>query len=167
MSVDADRVRAANRLEDVIPSLTGHPLKKKGQEWWTLCPFHPDGEPSLRVNTEKQSWFCDPCAEGGDVIRFVEKFRRVDFQVAIDELAKNALEPPKKRRPARMTAEYVYHDVHGTPTHLVRRMQYDDDIDIATGKPKKEFPVFHAAANGEWVAGAGDQKLPVYQLHKL
>ena len=29
------------------------------------CPFHPDGKPSLAINTEKQQWICHGCGEEG------------------------------------------------------------------------------------------------------
>src|SRR5438552_11542277 len=45
--------------------------KVVGAESYEWCPFHADGRgkaphsPSLRINREKQSWFCDPCNIGG------------------------------------------------------------------------------------------------------
>jgi hypothetical protein len=88
--LDREEVRAANRLEDVIPALTGYAVSTNGtRELVTRCPWHEDQHPSLRVNPEKQVWRCDPCDAdaGGDVFAFVEKFRGVDFKTALSELA--------------------------------------------------------------------------------
>lgn len=41
----------------------------RGKELFFLCPLHDDHDPSLRVNPEKNAWYCDPCGEGGNVVR--------------------------------------------------------------------------------------------------
>lgn len=38
---------------------------KKGVEFYFRCPQHNDKTPSLRVNRDKNCWFCDPCNKGG------------------------------------------------------------------------------------------------------
>ena len=44
--LDKEDVRAARRLEDVIPALTGHAVDiGTGAECVTLCPFHEDTHP--------------------------------------------------------------------------------------------------------------------------
>src|SRR4051812_10803335 len=45
------------------------PLKRahqRGKEVFHICPFHDDGTASLRINTEKDVWRCDPCGIGGN-----------------------------------------------------------------------------------------------------
>jgi len=44
------------------------PLQKRGREYVGRCPFHEDRTPSLRVNAEKKTWHCFPCARGGGVV---------------------------------------------------------------------------------------------------
>jgi CHC2 zinc finger len=68
-----------------ILEVIGHytPLKRYGQEFFGLAPCHNDRHPSLRVNPDKQVWFCDPCSAGGDVIRFVEIAEKCSFKEAI------------------------------------------------------------------------------------
>ena len=83
-------VRARNPLERVVPELLGHPLFRRGREWVTYCPWHNDRDPSLRINVQKQLWFCDACAEGGDVFTFVMKLGGVSFVEALHWLAQRA-----------------------------------------------------------------------------
>ena len=78
-----EEVRQANPVEEIIPSLTGAPLTGTGTERRTLCPFHDDHHPSLRVNPEKQEWFCDVCSLGGDVFEFVTRYNQCDFLEAL------------------------------------------------------------------------------------
>jgi len=61
-------------------------LRKVGREYFGLCPLHDDRRPSLRVNAEKQVWYCDPCGTGGDIIRFIELAERVSFKDALSIL---------------------------------------------------------------------------------
>jgi CHC2 zinc finger len=58
-------------------------LRKVGREELGLCPLHDDRHPSLRVNANKQVWYCDPCASGGDVIRFIQLVEKVSFKEAL------------------------------------------------------------------------------------
>ena len=38
-----------------------------------LCPFHDEKTPSFNVTPSRGLWYCFSEAQGGDVIRFVEK----------------------------------------------------------------------------------------------
>ncbi|MCK8818114.1 phage/plasmid primase, P4 family [Natroniella sulfidigena] len=52
-----------------------------------LCPFHSEKTPSFVIYPDTSSFYCFGCGAGGDVIRFVELHRRVDFIEAIEILA--------------------------------------------------------------------------------
>jgi hypothetical protein len=71
-------------------------LRKVGRDYIGSSPCHNDRHPSLRVNPDKQVWFCDPCAIGGDVIRFIQVADKVSFKEAINILGLNT--QPKHRR---------------------------------------------------------------------
>ncbi len=52
----------------------GITLKKHGQDFIGLCPFHDDKEPSLVITPEKNLWHClGACQSGGSVIDWVMK----------------------------------------------------------------------------------------------
>jgi len=44
------------------------PGSKRGQEVYFRCPLHDDHNPSLRINLERDKWYCDPFSVGGDVV---------------------------------------------------------------------------------------------------
>jgi len=63
-------------------------LKKNGKGYKGHCPFHEDNKtPSLSVTPDKNLWQCFGCQAGGDAIRFVELFDKVDFKAAVQLLA--------------------------------------------------------------------------------
>jgi DNA primase len=55
-----------------------------------LCPFHDEKSPSFNVTPERGMFFCFGCAEGGDVITFVEKIEHLSFTEAVERLAQRA-----------------------------------------------------------------------------
>src|SRR5262245_61084902 len=69
---------------DIVSRYTS--LRKSGREFFGFAPCHNDRRPSLRVNADKQLWYCDPCATGGDVVRFIEVAERVSFKEALSIL---------------------------------------------------------------------------------
>jgi DNA primase len=65
-------------------------LKKSGQNWKGLCPFHSEKTPSFMVNPSKQIFHCFGCGAGGDVISFVSKYENLSFGESLRLLAKKA-----------------------------------------------------------------------------
>jgi DNA primase len=63
------------------------PLKKAGNTWKGLCPFHGEKTPSFHVNPDKGFFYCFGCQAGGDVFKFVELQEKVGFQDAVRILA--------------------------------------------------------------------------------
>ena len=57
-------------------------LKKRGQTYSGLCPFHKDTDPSLKVYPDIQFFKCYGCGAKGDVIDWIQMTVGVDFQNA-------------------------------------------------------------------------------------
>lgn len=82
----ADIVRV---VQDTIP------LKKAGNSYKGLCPFHSEKTPSFHVNQEKGFFHCFGCGIGGDVVKFVELNEKLNFSDAVLLLAERlGLEVP-------------------------------------------------------------------------
>jgi len=89
-----EEVLDRNDIVDVISSYIS--LKKKGANYWGLCPFHGEKTPSFSVNANQQFYHCFGCHAGGDAISFVQKVERMDFKEAVTFLAERAnLQIPK------------------------------------------------------------------------
>ena len=61
-------------------------LTKKGKNYFGLCPFHNDNNPSLSVSREKQIYKCFVCGEAGNVFNFLMKYDNMSFPEAIKVL---------------------------------------------------------------------------------
>ncbi|HEY9240736.1 MAG TPA: DNA primase, partial [Streptosporangiaceae bacterium] len=55
-----------------------------------LCPFHDEKTPSFNVTPARGLWYCFSCAEGGDVIKFVQRIDSLSFVEAVERLAGRA-----------------------------------------------------------------------------
>ncbi len=65
-------------------------LKKSGQNYKGLCPFHSEKTPSFMVSPSKQIFHCFGCGAGGDVITFFMKHDHLSFGEAVRYIAKKA-----------------------------------------------------------------------------
>jgi len=65
-------------------------LKKSGQNFKALCPFHSEKTPSFMVNPSKQIFHCFGCGVGGDVVSFLMKHENIPFNEALHNIAKKA-----------------------------------------------------------------------------
>ena len=71
---------------DIVEFISKYiPLVKKGKNYFGLCPFHSDNNPSLSVSREKQIYKCFVCGEAGNVFNFIEKYENVSYKEAIKE----------------------------------------------------------------------------------
>jgi DNA primase len=77
-------------------------LKKSGQNFTGLCPFHAEKSPSFAVHPTKQIYHCFGCGVGGDVFKFVMEMDKVAFPEAIRIVAEKcgiAIPRPKSSSP--------------------------------------------------------------------
>jgi DNA primase len=86
---DIAMVREQSPIADVI----GEYLQLRnagGGSLKGLCPFHDEKTPSFNVTPARGLWYCFSCADGGDVIRFMEKVDNLSFPEAVERLAARA-----------------------------------------------------------------------------
>lgn len=61
-------------------------LKKTGNSYKGICPFHKEKTPSFVVSDTKQIFTCFGCGATGDVIEFVQRYNNLDFPGAVEKL---------------------------------------------------------------------------------
>lgn len=63
------------------------PLKKIGNTYKGLCPFHSEKTPSFHVHPDKGFFHCFGCNTGGNVFKFLELHEKLSFPEAVRLLA--------------------------------------------------------------------------------
>jgi len=82
------QVRAATDIVALIGETVA--LKRTGQRWTGLCPFHAEKTPSFSVNGEEGRYYCFGCRVAGDQITWVREVQHLDFIDALRLLADRA-----------------------------------------------------------------------------
>lgn len=77
-----------NDIVDVISSYLS--VKKNGNSYTCLCPFHSEKTPSFSISPAKQMFYCFGCGVGGNVISFIQKIERMNFVESLKLLAEKA-----------------------------------------------------------------------------
>jgi DNA primase len=96
----ADRVKQQADIVRVVGEYVQ--LKKAGQNFRGLCPFHSEKTPSFNVHPTRQIYHCFGCGKGGDVFSFVMEMEKCEFPDAIRIVAEKcgiAIPRPKERSP--------------------------------------------------------------------
>lgn len=65
-------------------------LKRAGANYLGLCPFHSEKTPSFTVFGGQGNFYCFGCGAGGDAINFVRRIENLEFEEAVEFLAKRA-----------------------------------------------------------------------------
>jgi DNA primase len=83
-SIRRQKVIESTPITEVIGECL--PLHRDGAMLRSLCPFHDDRSPSLRLYPAAKSFRCYVCGASGDVVDFVRMFNRVTISKALDLL---------------------------------------------------------------------------------
>ena len=79
-----ERIRNTADIYDVVAQYVD--LKKKGRNYFGLCPFHSEKTPSFSVAPDKQIYHCFGCGSGGNVFSFIVEHEKVTFVEAVQQL---------------------------------------------------------------------------------
>lgn|GEM_PF-360508 len=63
------------------------PLKRAGNNFLGLCPFHTEKTPSFTVSQSKQFYYCFGCGAHGSAINFIMQFEHLNFVEALESLS--------------------------------------------------------------------------------
>lgn len=66
------------------------PLEQKGKNYFAICPFHDDHNPSMSISPEKQIYTCFVCGASGNVFNFVMNYENINFTEAVIKVASKA-----------------------------------------------------------------------------
>lgn len=76
------------------------PLVQKGRNYFCVCPFHDDHNPSMSVSKEKQIYTCFVCGATGNVFTFLMEYEHLSFMDAVYKVAdKTGIKIEKTSKP--------------------------------------------------------------------
>ena len=91
-----EKVREACDIVEIVGEHVT--LKKSGQNYKGLCPFHSERTPSFVVSPSKEVYHCFGCGAGGNVFSFIMQVENLSFVEAVRSLAKRrGIELPVER----------------------------------------------------------------------
>ena len=80
-----NEIRNSVNIVDVISSYI--PLTPKGKNYFGVCPFHDDTNPSMSVSTTRQIYKCFSCGATGTVFKFIMDYENISFIQAVKKVA--------------------------------------------------------------------------------
>ena len=80
-----NEIRKSVNIVDVISDYI--PVEQKGKNYFAICPFHDDHNPSMSISPEKQIYTCFVCGAHGNVFTFIMDYENVSFVEAVKMVA--------------------------------------------------------------------------------
>ena len=119
---DIQRLKSEVSLQRLVET-HGIELKKHGQDYIGLCPFHDDKEPSLVISPKNNLWHClGACQTGGSVIDWMMQIEGVSFRHAVELLQNDhftVVEPSSKPVKRSTTKKLATHFESDTDDQLL------------------------------------------------
>ena len=110
-------------------------LVQKGRNYFGVCPFHNDTNPSMSVSREKQIYKCFSCGASGNIFTFVRDYEHVDMRDALEILANKAGVTLSNNNIARKTTKYdKFYEIYDLANKF-----YQNNINTKEGINAKEY----------------------------
>lgn len=86
--ITQDSIEALKARLDVVDVVGSYvELKKAGANFKAPCPFHDEKTASFVVSPQKQIYHCFGCGAGGDSVKFVMEYEKLNYPEALEKLA--------------------------------------------------------------------------------
>lgn len=108
------------RAEEVVGDFVQ--LRRRGQNYIGLCPFHSEKTPSFNVNPQRNIYKCFGCGEGGDPAKFLMEYEQLSFPDAIRWLARKYNIKLKEKE---VSQEYIAEEQAKESLYLVNAYALD------------------------------------------
>lgn len=83
-----ENIRQSSDIVNIISQYVA--LKRKGRNYFGICPFHNEKSPSFSVSPDRQIFHCFGCNVGGNIYSFLMKIEGIGFKEAVEQLAERA-----------------------------------------------------------------------------
>lgn len=125
-------VKDGNDIIDLIGSYVH--LKRSGNNYMGLCPFHGEKSPSFNVNPNRQLYHCFGCGASGTVFNFIQAIENLNFLEALNFLADRI----NYTLPTNSTNQYAFEEANNKKAilydiHKVVARKYYDNLSTPEG----------------------------------
>ena len=87
-NISYEEIISIQRKADIVDIIRDYvPLTQKGKNYFGVCPFHDDHNPSMSVSSDKQMYKCFVCGNAGNVFNFIMEYEKVSFMEAVKIVA--------------------------------------------------------------------------------
>lgn len=86
--IDNASVENLKNSMDIVDIISNYiEVKKAGANFKANCPFHGEKTPSFVISPSKQIYHCFGCGVGGDAIKFVQEYEKLNYPEALEKIA--------------------------------------------------------------------------------
>ena len=110
---DINKIRSNADIVSIIGSYIN--LEAKGKNYFGICPFHNDHNPSMSVSPDKQIYTCFVCGASGNVFSFVQNYENVSFIEAV-----------------KIVADKIGYNININPNETRVNQKYYDMVNLAS-----------------------------------
>ncbi|HYV44448.1 MAG TPA: DNA primase [Myxococcaceae bacterium] len=158
MQIPEHKLQEVLERTDLLTLIQRHvSLKKVGQNWTGLCPFHSEKSPSFNVNPSRNRFKCFGCDVSGDAITFVQKYFGKSFQDAVMDLARECgVDLQAGQDPTAQERAHLREVTALAATHFRQRLR------DAQGKQARDYLLSRGVPEAQWDAFGLGWALPVW-----
>ena len=126
-------IRQKNDIVDIISEKI--PLVARGKNYFGVCPFHDDTNPSMSVSRENQIYTCFSCHATGNVFNFLMDYEHKEFREVLKELADRVGIPLAGYHETKKTTKYdAWYDIYNLALKY-----YQNNLMSGMGKDARNY----------------------------
>lgn len=130
-----NEIRRSVNIVDVVSDYI--PVEQKGRNYFALCPFHDDHNPSMSISPDKQIYTCFVCGAHGNVFNFVMNYEHVSFIDAVKMIGRrvgvNIDLPTQYKKPKEKGLEDLYN------IYDIANKFYQNNLSTKEGSDAREY----------------------------
>ena len=130
-----NEIRRSVNIVDVVSDYI--PVEQKGRNYFALCPFHDDHNPSMSISPDKQIYTCFGCGAHGNVFNFVMDYEHVSFIDAVKMIGRrvgvNIDLPTQYKKPKEKGLEDLYN------IYDIANKFYQNNLSTKEGSDAREY----------------------------
>ena len=134
--MDHDYINTIRRKIDIVDIIGERiPLVARGKNFFGVCPFHDDTNPSMSVSREKQIYTCFSCHATGNVFQFLMDYEHMDFKETLKYLGEKVGMDTRGIQIKKKTTKYdkLYE------AYQLSSKYYQNNLNSKVGKEAREY----------------------------